>query len=290
MKKGKLLLIIIIGIIIYYSFNFYLKPISENTLITQEYKDSNSYVNDLYKSEEYFKTKLLNKNDYYIYETIMKSSINDTYNVSIPCKSDCVNKFNTSYNALMLDHPELISFQGFGSYEVKNNNITYNNYANLSKIKSSLGAKRIAREIDKIKKETLNMNDKDKIIYVYNYIAKHNYDMIFMYSRSNQSAYSFFTKGKSVCAGFAKASQLIFQNIGINSYLVMSNDHMWNYVEYNGKYYIFDATYGASFRDKKSIYYYDGLGKTTTNVTYGLYKELYPIIENTKLKDLFNLK
>ena len=79
-----------------------------------------------------------------------------------------------------------------------------------------------------------------------------------MYSSSNQSAYSFFTKGSSVCAGFAKASQLLFQNIGINSYLVMNTDHMWNYVEYEGKYYVFDATMGTGFR-KDSNNYYSGL-------------------------------
>ncbi len=133
------------------------------------------------------------------------------------------------------------------------------------------------------------MSEKDKIIYVYNYVAKHNYDHTFMYSKSNQSAYSFFTKGTSVCAGFAKSSQLIFQNIGINSYLVMSDNHMWNYVEYNGKYYVFDATVGASFTDKTNENYYYGLGQTTVKSTYGKYKELYPSIEQTTLKDLFNL-
>ena len=29
--------------------------------------------------------------------------------------------------------------------------------------------------------------------------------------------------------------------------------HMWNYVEYEGKYYIFDATMGASYRNKENM-------------------------------------
>ena len=142
---------------------------------------------------------------------------------------------------------------------------------------------------ENIKKETKNMNDKEKIIYVYNYVASHNYDKLFTYSSFNQSAYSFFTGGESVCAGFAKASQIIFQNIGIKSYLVLSTNHMWNYVEYEGKYYIFDATVGTSFRDKTNSMYYDGLGRTTTGVFEGLYYDFYPKVESTKLKDIFGL-
>ena len=65
---------------------------------------------------------------------------------------------------------------------------------------------------------------------------------------------------------------------------------MWNYVEYEGKYYIFDATYGASFRDKSSDYYYAGLGNTTSEETMGVFSEYYPEIEfNTKLRDIFDV-
>lgn len=64
---------------------------------------------------------------------------------------------------------------------------------------------------------------------------------------------------------------------------------MFNYVEYEGKYYIFDATYGTSFRDKTDHRYYDGLGNSTTGAVMGLYSELYHQIETTKLKDIFDL-
>ena len=281
-----IVLILLVGFIFYYK---YYRPISPKPLITEEYRSSKAYVNDLYKSDEYFKKHVLKEEYYYLYEAILDSSLNYTYDVNIPCTKDCIKQFSTSYEILTLDHPELISFTGFGGYQYNNNIISYQNYANLSKTKVYFGTKRIAIELDNIKKETAGMNEKEKILYTYNYIASHNYDDYFTYNRSNQSAYSFFTKGRSVCAGFAKASQLIFQAIGINSYLVMSSNHMWNYVEYNGKWYIFDATYGASFHDKTSPYYYDGLGKTTVNNPSILYKEYYPKIESKNLKDIFNV-
>jgi len=64
---------------------------------------------------------------------------------------------------------------------------------------------------------------------------------------------------------------------------------MWNYVEYEGNYYVFDATVGASYVNKKHENYYDGLGRTTINTNTGLYPEIYPKIEEKTLKELFGV-
>ena len=276
-------------VILFTLFNFYFRPVEGNPLVTKEYRNSSAYINDLYMSDEYFKENILKEEDYYIYDELINASLRDKTKVIIECYNDCANKLINSYYALYLDHPELISFVGIGYYNVDSNEISFENYGNLSQIKYFFGVRRIEREIDIIRRETKNMTEKEKIIYTYDYVASHNYDRMFMFSKSNQSAYSFFTGGNSVCAGFAKASQLIFQNIGINSYLVLSSEYMWNYVQYDGKWYVFDATMGASLRDKNNVHFYDGLGETTINNTTGLYSELYPKIESTHLKDVFGL-
>ena len=277
-------------VIISFLFNFYYRPIKGNELITDKYRDSDSYINDLYMSDEYFKEKLLDKSDYPMYRKMIEASLNNETEVTVECSStDCAGSFMNAYYAIYLDHPELISFLGIGGYYDHTTSITYKNYNNLSKIKTYFGTKRIEREMENIRRDTNGMTDKEKIIYVYDYVASHQYDDLFTYIGSNQSAYSFFTKGNSVCAGFAKASQLIFQNIGIKSYLVLSSEHMWNYVDYQGKYYVFDATMGTSLYDKKSSYFYDGLGQTTIGSSTGLFTELYPKIEKVTLKELFKL-
>lgn len=279
----------ILLVIIFTLFNFYFRPIKGNPLLTSNYIESKSYINNLYVSDEYFKKSLLDESSYYIYDEIIKASLDDSFEVNIKCNYNCKEKFMNSYNAVYLDHPELISFVGINYYKIEDGKINYQNYGNLSKIKTYFGTRRIDRELENIRNDVENMSDKEKIIYVYDYVASHNYDNVFTFTKSNQSAYSFFTGGKSVCAGFAKASQLIFQNIGIKSYLVMSSNHMWNYVFYNGKYYVFDSTMGASLNDKNNVHFYDGLGTTTIGSIKGLYSDLYPEIENTKLKDIFGL-
>ena len=245
MNKRRRVIIYFALVIFFTLFNFYFRPIKGNPLITSEYRKSDAYINDLYKSDEYFKKKLLDEDSYYIYEEMIKASLNNKTKVKIKCSKDCQGDFKNSYYSIYLDHPELISFVGIGYYNITNGYIEYENYGNLGQIKTFFGTRRIDRELDIIRSETKDMTDKEKIIYVYDYVASHNYDRMFKFMKSNQSAYSFFTGGNSVCAGFAKASQLIFQYIGINSYLVLSQTHMWNYVEYEGKYYVYDATMGA---------------------------------------------
>lgn len=285
MKKSRVFVYLVI-VISAFMINFYYRPVN-NKNITDKYRKSSAYVNNLYKSDEFFKNKLLDKKGKKVYEKIIKMSLNDVKKAEISCDG-CDGKMHEVYCALYLDHPELISYKGI-SYRAEPNYLEIYNDQNLGKLQTYFGTRRIEREMDIIRRETSNMNDKEKIIYVYDYVASHNYDQIFMYSKSNQSAYSFFTKGSSVCAGFAKASQMIFQNIGIESKLVLDDDHMWNYVKYKDKWYIFDATVGTSYLDKKVDRFYDGLGETTTGLTTGYFEELYPEIEEKRLRDIFKI-
>lgn len=285
MKKNRVILYLLI-VISAFMFNFYYRPVN-NKAITSNYRNSDAYINDLYKSDEYFKSKLLDKNGQNIYRKMIEMTLKNDGKIEINCK-DCEGVMYDVYCALYLDHPELISYRG-ASYRIHEKYVEIFNEQGLSKIQTYLGTRRIEREMDIIRKETANMNEKEKIIYVYNYVASHNYDQSFMYSKSNQSAYSFFTKGTSVCAGFAKASQIIFQNIGIDSMLVLDNDHMWNYVKYKDKWYIFDATVGTSYLDKTYDGFYKGLGETTTGEIKGYFDDLYPEIEEKRLRDIFKL-
>ena len=274
-------------VISFFFFNFYFRPVQGNPLMTGKYKNSSAYVNNLYVSDEFFKKNSMNKDEYYIYEHLIDDVKKGRGHSIIKCKTKgCSATYMTAYEAIYLDHPELIAFQS-SSWKESDNTLDVS-YLLLGKLQAFLGTRRIEREISIVQKETKNMTDKEKILFVYNYVASHDYDHLFMYSSSNQSAYSFFTKGSSVCAGFAKASQLLFQNIGIKSYLVMNTDHMWNYVEYEGKYYVFDATMGTGFR-KDSNNYYSGLGETTVGVTKGYFENIYPPIEDTKLRTVFGV-
>ncbi|MBE6157179.1 MAG: hypothetical protein E7160_00060 [Firmicutes bacterium] len=288
MKKNRIIIYFVL-VIFFTLFNFYFRPISKNEQVTEEYKKSSAYINKIYKSNEYFKKNIIkNKEEEKVYNQVINDIKANKTTAKIKCKTNCADYYQDIVNIIYLDHPELIKFQSMRWRFTDSSNIE-SSYTNLDPLRTFFGTLRIEREIDAIKRETKNMDDKDKIIYVYDYIASHNYDHLFTYSSSNQSAYSFFSKKSSVCASFAKTAQLIFQNIGIESYGVLNNEHMWNYVKYDNKYYVFDATVGASYSEKSSPNFYDGLGKTTVDAITGYYPVLYPPIEQTPLKEIFGL-
>jgi len=288
MKKGRVIAYFILILLLFLG-NFYFRPIEGNPNVTDEFKNSQAYINGLYASDEFFKNTLLDPEYYYMYYEFIDAIEAHQSKINIQCEKDCNDEFSLIYKIVMMDHPELLNYYGGGKHYYQNGYLTYTNTSYLNNIQYWFGTRRIEREMENIRNDTKNMTDKEKIIYVYDYVASRDYDKLFTYVGSNQSAYSFFTKGESVCAGFAKASQMIFQNIGIKSYLVLNTDHLWNYVEYEGKYYVFDATYGASFYDKSHPMFYNGLGESTVGEKSGFFSEIYPPVEDEKLKDIFGL-
>lgn len=60
----------------------------------------------------------------------------------------------------------------------------------------------------------------------------------------NQSCYSILKNGKSVCAGYAEAFELLCNGAGIETIIVTSTSHEWCQVRLNGNWYAVDPTWG----------------------------------------------
>ncbi len=99
----------------------------------------------------------------------------------------------------------------------------------------------------------------EQVAYVYKWLVTYcNYNANSAY---NQSIYSVFVRRNSVCTGYAKAAQYLFNLLGIESRLVfgrLHNDkedgrHCWNLVKVDNEYYHFDACFGYSILDNVAI-------------------------------------
>lgn len=95
----------------------------------------------------------------------------------------------------------------------------------------------------------------EQIAYVYKWLVTYcNYNPDSAY---NQSIYSVFIRRNSVCTGYAKAAQYLFNLLGFKSRLVfgrLHNDkengrHCWNIVKSDNQYYHFDASLGDNKLD-----------------------------------------
>ena len=96
------------------------------------------------------------------------------------------------------------------------------------------------------------LSQQEQVAYVYKWLV--TYCTYNANSAYNQSIYSVFVRRNSVCTGYAKAAQYLFNLLGIESRLVfgrLHNDkedgrHCWNLVKVGKEYYHFDACFGDS--------------------------------------------
>ena len=81
----------------------------------------------------------------------------------------------------------------------------------------------------------------------------------------NQSAYSALINGSTVCAGYARAFQLICQETGLTCYYLTGTasggDHAWNIISVDGDFYNVDLTWDDSISESygSSVYTYFNL-------------------------------
>lgn len=228
------------------------------------------YINELYKSKEINYRMLLDEKEKNMYEEIIENFINykpsfvvSMNNFDYNYDSLYFDKISEITNIIFMDHPELIYIGTFSmSKERGSNKVTIKPSYLMSKDEYIKNIEEIKLIINKVKEETKELNEYEKVKYVYDYIGKSNtYGNVKDYM--GQSAYSTFNKGLSpVCAGYSKASQILFYNIGINSLLMfgdaeyalfLGDAHAWNVVEIDKKYYLYDVTMSSNL-DGKEFY------------------------------------
>ena len=94
------------------------------------------------------------------------------------------------------------------------------------------------------------MSDIEKALALHDWVVREcDYDYTNYKNDSIPSiSYSYagvFAKGQAVCQGYAEAMSVLFQKVGIESYVVSSSkmNHAWNVVLLDGAYYHIDATW-----------------------------------------------
>ena len=270
MKRFLSIIIVVVCIVAsYFAFNN-LTTIFEQKAIT------NAIERDKYTAKEYeeFQSGLNDKSFYYYHS--LPNELKDSYitlyysalDFDESCKVQITEEnLSTVIDAIMYDNSELFWLTGNCTYYVNEDYIDVVQEYRYTEAEANKITNKLEDKIDDIISEMPDYNtDFEKELYLHDYVCDNTvYDESTM-ETTGHTAHSSLLDGKTVCEGYARAVQMLLDEVGIENYLIVgktSDDsstdlHMWNIVKINGYYYHLDPTWNdGAFTDEQGYFYFN---------------------------------
>ena len=175
------------------------------------------------------------------------------------------------YRAVLMDHPEYFwvdeAYVAWGNIMTQSVHFIELSF-NSGRIEKAWNQYQIDTAVEQcVSQIAKQASDYEKVKYVYEYVIK-NVDYVDN-STQNQNIQSVFLNHESVCAGYAKATQLLLNKLNIFSTYIVGTaktdqasfafpneqfGHAWNLVQVEGEYYYVDTTWGDPVFSKEAFH------------------------------------
>lgn len=228
-------------------YEFTKKEVSLNG-VNEYYRDYDfMYVQNTNNFNPEDKQDILN-----IYYTVINAG-KDEFTFYCPSEyKECINDVNSlANNQTILSHINnfVHPFNGFKNIETKYDSLGKVTI-NIQKSYNETQIKQTLEKVNEIKSEVFNdkLSTLDNIRNVHDYIINHSkYDS----RRSDNNivnyksdiAYGPLIEGYGLCGGYTDAMEIFLEELGIRSFKVSSDNHIWNAVYYNNTWLHLDLTW-----------------------------------------------
>lgn len=193
-----------------------------------------------------------------IYSNIEEFIRNQSANLKIE-QFTTSDKIRNAIRWIMRNNPDIFWFAHQYHYDEASSTIHFQYTFSVERVKTIQQSINDVIENDFCIEYVKKLSQQEQVVYVYKWLVSYcNYNVNSAY---NQNIYSIFVRRNSVCTGYAKAAQYLFNLLGIESHLVfgrLHNDkedgrHCWNLVKVDNEYCHFDACFGDSILDNVAI-------------------------------------
>lgn len=256
-------------VISYVVFSDFTVKFEQNTI-------ANAIEKDKYTATEYkeFQEGLDDKAFYY-YNTLtdeLKDSYITLYYSALDFDESCKveiaeDDLSTVIDAIMYDNSEIFWLTGNCTYYVNEAYIEVVQEYRYTEDEAKQISEKLEDKIDSIISEMPDYKtDFEKELYLHDYVCDNTvYDETTM-DTTGHTAHSSLLDGKTVCEGYARAVQMLLDEVGIENYLIIGEAsdeigtdlHMWNIVKIDGYYYHLDPTWNdGAFTDAQGYFYFN---------------------------------
>lgn len=180
-----------------------------------------------------------------IYESILERK-------EVELSTLSTDNLDIAFQSVLNDYPEIFYVKGYHCTEVKRGDELVKIKFTADYDKSPEEVKEAQTKIDAYKSNCFagileSMSEYEKVKYIFDYIITNTeYDLN---APDNQNICSVFIENKSVCQGYAEATEYLLRELGFQVTIVTGtvekgDRHAWNLVMVDGSYYYLDTTWG----------------------------------------------